>query len=133
MIFVDANIFMYAAGKDSPQRLPSQVFLQRVVEGGGPSVCTDAEVLQEILHRYRSLGAPDLAFRVFDSVAALGIAVLPVGIDEVSRGRRLLEAWPGLSTRDGVHLGVMEAHGLTDVLSYDKDFDKVEWVRRSEP
>jgi predicted nucleic acid-binding protein len=133
LIFLDANIFMYAAGHDSPQRKPCQAFLRRVVDGRGPRACTDAEVLQEILHRYRSLGAAALAFRVFDSVVALGIPVLPVGVDEVSRARRLLEGWPGLSTRDGVHLGVMEAHGLVDVLSYDQDFDRVDWARRAEP
>jgi predicted nucleic acid-binding protein len=133
LIFLDANIFMYAAGQDSPQRKPCQKFLRRVVEGKAPRVCTDAEVLQEIVHRYRSLGADALAFRIFDSVIALGIPILPVGVDEVGRARRLLESWPRLSTRDGLHLGVMEAHGIVDVLSYDKDFDRVTWARRAEP
>jgi predicted nucleic acid-binding protein len=133
VILVDANIVMYAAGKESPQRQPCQALLREALAGRGPRLCTDAEVLQEILHRYRSLGLPDLAFRIFDSVVALGIPVLPVGVDEVGRGRRLLHRWPGLSTRDGVHLGVMEAHGLTEILSYDKEFDAVDWVRRLEP
>ena len=133
MRFVDANIFMYAAGRDSPQRRPCQDFLRNIVGGAGPKVCTDAEVLQEILHRYRAIGVSDLGFRIFDSVVALGIPILPVGADEVSRARRLLQLWPALSTRDGVHLGVMEAHGFTEVASYDKDFDLVPWARRTEP
>ncbi len=113
---------MYAAGKESSQRRPCRAFLRKVVERKGPSACTDAEVLQEILHRYRSLGAPDVAFRIFDSVVGLGIPILPVGVDEVGRARRLLDAWPGLSTRDGVHLGVMEAHGVADGLELQPGF-----------
>jgi predicted nucleic acid-binding protein len=60
VILIDANIFMYAAGRESPQRLPCQRFLERIVSGEGPAACTDAEVLQEILHRYHSLKIPDI-------------------------------------------------------------------------
>jgi hypothetical protein len=61
MILVDANIFMYAAGRESPQQQPCRRFLERVVSGEGPDACTDCEVLQEILHRYRTLGEEDVA------------------------------------------------------------------------
>lgn len=133
MIFLDANIFMYAAGASSPQREPSREFLARIPLASGPRCCTDAEVLQELLHRYRSIGRAELGFRAFDAVVGLAIPILPVGEDEVARARRLLEDTPALSTRDGVHLGVMEAHGITDVLTYDRGFDAVDWVRRLEP
>ncbi|HZF10706.1 MAG TPA: hypothetical protein VFE33_18110 [Thermoanaerobaculia bacterium] len=42
MILIDANIFMYAAGRESPQRLPCQRFLEKIVAGEGPAACTDA-------------------------------------------------------------------------------------------
>jgi predicted nucleic acid-binding protein len=45
VILIDANIFMYAAGKESPQREPCQRFLESIVDGTGPATCTDAEVL----------------------------------------------------------------------------------------
>ncbi len=133
MILIDANIFMYAAGRESPQRRPCQSFLEKVVEGDGPRVGTNAEVLQELLHRYRSIGRPELGFRIFDSVVTLGFPILEVGEGEVRRARRLLETFPDLSTRDAVHLGVMEAHGMVEILSYDRGFDAVDWVRRIEP
>lgn len=133
MTLLDANIFMYAAGRASPQREPCQAFLASVVGGAGRAVCTDAEVLQEILHRYRSIGRAQAGFQIFDSVVALGMPILSVGEDEVRRARRLLAAYPKLSTRDGLHLGVMEANGITRVLTYDKGFDAVAWARRSEP
>lgn len=133
MILLDANTFMYAAGRESPQRAPCQAFLQQVIDGAGPDACTDAEVLQEILHRYRSIGRAELGFRIFDSVLALGIPILDVGEAHVRAARRILELHPGLSTRDGGHLAVMEAHGMVEVLSYDRGFDLVSWERRREP
>jgi predicted nucleic acid-binding protein len=133
VILIDANIFMYAAGKESPQRLPCQRLLDRVVGGKGPSTCTDTEVLQEILHRYRALKIPGIGFQLFDSVSHLGIPILSVTDRAMAEARRLLEDYPSLSTRDGVHLGVMKEYGLEEVLTYDGGFSDVPWVKRLEP
>jgi predicted nucleic acid-binding protein len=130
VILIDANIFMYAAGRESPQRLPCQRFLDRIVAGEGPATCTNTEVLQEILHRYRALQVPDVGFQIFDAVSHLGIPILSVTDRAMVEARRLLEAYPSLSTRDGVHLGVMKEYGLEEILSYDGGFSQVPWVKR---
>jgi predicted nucleic acid-binding protein len=132
VILVDANIFMYAAGRESPQRLPCQRFLEKTVAGESPAACTDAEVLQEILHRYRSLKIPETGFQLFDSVTQLGIPILAVTDRSLREARKLLENHPGLSTRDGIHLGVMREHGIEEVLSYDRGLSQVSWVKRLE-
>lgn len=132
MILIDTNVFMYAAGKESPQRLPCQRFLERIVGGEGPAACTDTEVLQEILHRYRALKIPEVGFQLFDAVTHLGIPVLAVTDRAMTKARRLLEEYPILSTRDCVHLGVMQEHGIEEVLSYDTGFSEVAWVKRLE-
>ncbi|HET9211454.1 MAG TPA: type II toxin-antitoxin system VapC family toxin [Thermoanaerobaculia bacterium] len=132
MILIDTNIFMYAAGKESPQRLPCQQFLERIVEGEGPLACTDTEVLQEILHRYRALKIPEVGFRLFDAVTHLGIPILAVTDRAMAHARKLLEDYPALSTRDGVHLGVMQEHGIEEVLTYDGGFSEVPWAKRLE-
>jgi uncharacterized protein len=132
VILIDTNIFMYAAGRESPQRSPCQRFLEKTVAGGGPATCTDAEVLQEILHRYRSLKVPDIGFQLFDTVSQLGIPILAVSDRTLREARTLLEQYPSLSTRDGVHLGVMREHGIEEVLSYDRGFSQVPWVKRLE-
>ena len=132
MILIDANIFMYAAGRESPQRLPCQRFLDRIVAGEGPAACTNTEILQEILHRYRNLKTPDVGFQIFDAVTHLGIPILSVTDRAMVEARRLLETYPGLSTRDGVHIGVMREHGIEEVLSYDHGFSDVPWVKRLE-
>lgn len=132
MILIDANIFMYAAGKESPQKEPCQRFLERIVSGQGPATCTDSEVLQEILHRYRALKTPEIGFQLFDAVTHLGIPILAVTETSMTEARRILAEYPLLSTRDGVHLGVMKEHGIETVLSYDRGFSEVAWARRLE-
>jgi uncharacterized protein len=132
VILIDTNVFMYAAGKESPQKGPCQRFLEKIVEGEGPATCTNAEVLQEILHRYRSLKVPEVGFRLFDAITHLGIPVLAVTDRAMAEARRLLEEYPALSTRDSVHLGVMLEHGIEEVLSYDTGFSDVPWVKRLE-
>jgi len=132
VILIDTNIFMYAAGRESPQRSPCQRFLEKTVAAGGAAACTDAEVLQEILHRYRSLKIPDIGFQLFDTVSQLGIPILAVNDRSLREARTLLEQYPSLSTRDGVHLGVMREHGIEEVLSYDRGLSQVPWVKRLE-
>ncbi len=46
---------MYSAGAEHPNKAPSIAFLERVA-AGEIQATIDAEVLQEIMHRYRSLG-----------------------------------------------------------------------------
>ncbi|HEV2854943.1 MAG TPA: type II toxin-antitoxin system VapC family toxin [Thermoanaerobaculia bacterium] len=132
MILIDTNVFIYAAGKESPQKGPCQRFLDRIVDGKGPAACTNAEVLQEILHRYRSLKVPEVGFQLFDAITHLGIPVLAVTDRTMAEARRLLEEYPALSTRDSVHLGVMREHGIEEVLSYGTGFSDVPWVKRLE-
>ncbi|MFV1959950.1 MAG: type II toxin-antitoxin system VapC family toxin [Planctomycetota bacterium] len=134
MILVDANVFMYAAGKPSPQRDPSRRFLERVVRGKEAlDARTDAEVLQEILHRYRVIHAPEKGLALFDAVLDLGIAVLPVTETGLRHARTLVQEGPRISTRDAVHVGVMFEHGISRVLSYDRGFDGVAGIERVEP
>src|SRR5579864_6491949 len=54
MIFVDSNIPMYLIGAAHPRKAETQILLERLI-AAGQRLVTDAEVLQEILHRYTLL------------------------------------------------------------------------------
>src|ERR1700692_916376 len=54
VIFIDSNIPMYVIGRPHPHREGAQRLLERAAVAGERLV-TDAEVLQEILHRYDAL------------------------------------------------------------------------------
>lgn len=95
--------------------------------------CTSTEVLQEILHRYRSIGVAEKGFLLLDAVVNLGIPILPVRETDLRQARALLAQSPSLSTRDAVHAGVMLGNGITRILSYDRGFSAVANLERLEP
>lgn len=132
MILVDANILMYAAGAPHNHKVRSVRFLKRVAEGDIDAVI-DAEILQEILHRYRALDRWEEGRRLFDLTRALFPVVLPVTVEVLDRARILLDAYPHLMARDGLHAAVVLEHELGGICSFDRDFDPVAGVERVEP
>jgi predicted nucleic acid-binding protein len=132
MILIDANIIMYAAGAAHPHKQPSVALLERVA-GGDVEATIDAEVLQEILHRYRAIGRWDDGRRVYDLTRQLFPVVVPVTADVLDRARRLLDADGHIMARDALHAAVVMTEGLEAVCSYDRDFDRVKGIVRREP
>ena len=134
MILLDSDIFLYAAGRPSAWRDPCQGVLRRLVEEEPGLVSrTDAAVLRELLEHGRAVGAPATGRALFDAVAALGIPILPLGEQEMRRGREILDEMPAMDTRVAAHAGIMRANGIERVLSYDEGFDAVPGIERLEP
>jgi hypothetical protein len=93
----------------------------------------DAEVLQEVLHRYRALDRWEEGRHVFDLARIVFPVVLPVTAEVLDRARLLLDAYPHLMARDGLHAAVVLTNELDGICSFDRDFDPVAGVRRIEP
>ena len=130
---MDANVFMYAAGSDPVRREACRAALAGLTGRGGAPAATSAEVLQEILHRYRAIGRLAQGLEVFDAVVDLGLHVLPVDLAAMQAARVMLESHPGLASRDAVHAATMRQAGLERLLSYDRGFDALDWLTRTEP
>ncbi len=132
-VFIDTNIPMYAAGTPHPLREPSQAILRAVAEGKLEAV-TDAEVLQEILYRYLHIGEREKGFKVFDRFRRIMLGhILPIDEADVQRARKLAEEYPELSPRDLIHLAVMLRHGIHEIITADKGFDRVRKILRLGP
>jgi hypothetical protein len=132
VILVDANVLMYAAGAEHPSKEASVAFLDRVARGEIDGV-VDAEILQEILHRYRALDRWADGRRLFDLTRTLFPVVLPVTAEILDRARVLLDTYPHLMARDGLHAAVVMENDLEGLCSFDRDFDPVGGVTRIEP
>lgn len=132
MILIDANVLMYGAGADHPHKEPSAALARRIGDGTVRAVL-DAEVLREILHRYRALNRWDEGRRLYDSSRELLPTVLSITDTVVDQARSLLDRYPRLTARDAIHAAVVLEYGLEAICSYDRDFDGVEGVRRVEP
>jgi predicted nucleic acid-binding protein len=132
VILVDSNILMYAAGTEHPHRTPSRSFLEKVLLGITPALI-DTEVLQEILHRYRSIQRWPQGLELYDGARTMFPDVLAVTSEVMDRARNLMELYSPLSARDAVHAAVVQVYGLESVCSYDTDFDKIDGLKRIEP
>lgn len=69
---------------------------------------TDAEVLQEILHRYIAIERKDAIQPAFEALLGVVDEVLPIELRDVERARSIVLATEKLSARDALHLSVME-------------------------
>jgi predicted nucleic acid-binding protein len=129
-LLCDANVFMYAAGRDHPLR---ETCLEALRVGARRyTLVTDAEALQEILHRYAAVGRRSEALAlVRHAVEAVHQALAVEPADVIAAAE--IVAGSDLSARDAVHVAVMRRAGITRILSEDRDFDRVEGIERIAP
>jgi uncharacterized protein len=129
VILIDSNIPMYLVGAPHPHKIDAQRILEKLVSGRERLV-TDAEVLQDILHRYAAIGRRDAIQPAFDALLGIVDEVLPVD-RRVAEGAKqiILGRWQ-MSARDAVHLAVMKENGIEQIFSFDSGFDHFPGIKR---
>lgn len=126
---IDSNVPMYLVGADHPSKDAAQRCLDDLITRNERLV-TDAEVFQEILHRYTAIKRPDAIQPAYDALLGVVDEVLPVGLVDVEEAKRIVLGQYGLSARDAVHLAIMRSHGISRLLSFDAGYDRVPGVER---
>ena len=129
MILVDSNIPMYLVGAAHPHKVDAQRWLEKLVSERQRLV-TDAEVLQEILHRYVAINRRDAIQLAFDALLGVVDQVLAVDVGAVERAKAIVLGYKRLSARDAVHIAVMEQHGIDRILTFDAGFDGFPGITR---
>jgi predicted nucleic acid-binding protein len=120
---------MYLVGARHPQKLDAQRLLESAVSAG-ESLLTDAEVLQEICHRYAAIGRRDAIQPAFDAILGVVDGVLPIDADDAQAAKDILLRYDALSARDAIHLAVMHRHGIDRIMSFDRGFDAQPGIER---
>ena len=129
MIFIDSNIPMYLVGASHPNKISAQRLLEQAITHGERLV-TDAEVLQEILHRYVAIDRRDAIQPAFDALLGVVDEVYPVQQRDVERAKDLLQGTRALSARDAIHVATMERNAVRRIFSFDAGFDQVPGIER---
>jgi uncharacterized protein len=122
LIFVDSDIPMYLIGATHPHKAEAQLILERLI-ASGQRLVTDAEVLQEILHRYAAIDQRDAIAPALQLTLDIVDEVMPVEKRDVLRAGEIVQSRALMSGRDAVHIAVMERHAIRSILSFDRDFD----------
>lgn len=113
---------MYLVGAPHPHKADAQRLLERSV-AARERLVTDAEVLQEILHRYVAINRRDAIQPAFDALLGVVDEVFPVDRSVVERAKTIVLGSVALSARDALHLAVMDAHQVGQIMSFDTGFD----------
>ena len=129
MILIDSNIPMYLVGAAHPHKADAQRLLERFAIDNRRLV-SDAEVLQEILHRYVAIDRRDAIQPAFDALLGVVDQVLPITAETLHSARDIVLGSPALSARDALHAAVMRQHDIQEILSFDRGFDDVPGIRR---
>jgi predicted nucleic acid-binding protein len=129
VILVDSNIPMYLIGSPHPHKTDAQRLLEELI-ADRERLVTDAEVLQEILHRYVAIDRRDAIQAAFDALLGVVDEVLSVDRGAVERAKQIVLGYRQLSARDAVHLSVMEQNEIRQIVSFDSGFDAFPGIAR---
>jgi len=131
-VFIDTAVLMYATGTSHPLREPCRAIMIQVGQGQLEAV-TSAEVVQEILHRFMSIGRPEIGLEIARVTMDAFAPVLPITHAQMRRVPALAARYPNLSARDLVHVATCIHEGISEILTPDRDFDRVMEIRRIDP
>jgi predicted nucleic acid-binding protein len=129
VIFVDSNIPMYLVGAPHPHKADAQRLLEKLISDRQRLV-TDAEVLQEILHRYVAINRREAIQPAFDALLGIADQVLPVDAVAAGRAKEIVMGHRQMSARDALHLAIMQHYGIERILSFDAGFDGFPGIER---
>ena len=130
--FLDSNVFLYAVGAEHRLREPCRAVLRRVA-GGDLEAVTSVEVVKEVVHVLTRRGRAKDAHHVGRNILSAFDSVLPVTKSTMAEAIDILDGGGELPVRDAVHAATMRHAGVTEIITADRDFDRVEGVRRVDP
>ena len=119
MTFVDANVLMYAVGKPHPLQSRAQEFFDESMRNRR-SLCTSAEVIQELMHTYLRANRPYTLDSALELVTRAGMEVWPLEEADVTLARRLHDRYPALGARDLCHLASCRRRGVSEMMTFDR-------------
>ena len=128
MTLIDSSIPMYLVGAPHANKDVARSLLERAI-ADGEALVTDAEVLQEILHRYAAIDRRDAIAPAMAAVLGVVDDVFPIEGADVQRAAAMLDA-TDLSARDVIHLAVMQRRGVARIMTFDRGFDAVAGIAR---
>ncbi|MBW3563937.1 MAG: type II toxin-antitoxin system VapC family toxin [Acidobacteria bacterium] len=122
MIFVDTNVFMYAVGREHPLRARAQKFFLDAMRRESRFVIS-AEVLQELMHAYVSVGRVSTLDAALELVARTVSEIWPLEPEDVRFARALIRDHGTLGARDLLYLACCRRRGVDRIKTFDKSLD----------
>lgn len=133
LIHIDANVPVYVWGKEHELKAPATRVLALAVTRPA-SFFTDAEVMQELLHRFKAIGRLSEVRGEFSSLLELMDGrIEPMTSDDVKAAAELALRHVRLSARDLIHIAIMQRVGSQHIVTADRAFDNIDGIARLDP
>lgn len=129
--FIDSNVFFYAKILDSEYGGACAKILEKISKGALKAI-TSVLVIVELANALRKYGFGDEVREVIDAVFSLDTQIYEVDAIDVRNAAEIFDEFK-ISPYDCVHVAVMKKAGVVHILSTDKDFDEIAWIKRLDP
>ena len=120
---------MYLVGASHPHKADAQRLLEAAI-AGSERLVTDAEVLQEILHRYVAIDRREAIQPAFDAILGVVDEVFAITLADVESAKTIVLGKRRLSSRDALHAAVMSREGVARIMTFDAGFDGLPGITR---
>lgn len=135
MRFLDANVILRYLTRDDPEKAKHCLELFRKAKEKEVVLTTSESVIAEVVY---VLSSPKLYNLSRERIRELLLPILDIsGLEMLYKRtyRRALDLYASyaIDFEDAVSLAHMERQEISDIISYDKDFDGIEGIRRVEP
>ena len=137
MRYLDTNIIIRYLTRDDETKAAACYQLFQRVSNGLEELATTVATIAEATYVLSSQRGPyrlqpdEIAARLHPIVALRGLVMSDKRV--CIRALDLYAQYPFLDFADALGVAQMEARGITEILSYDRDFDRLPEVARVEP
>ncbi len=137
MRFVDTNVFLRYLTRDDEVKAEACYRLFQRAKQGEEELFTCEAIITEVVYVLSSPRAPyrlsrsDIRSRLIPLLTLQGLNIPQRHV--YVRALDLYSSHPSLDFEDALAVAHMEQQGVTEIVSYDKDFDRVTGLQRTEP
>ena len=135
LVYVDSNVFLYSIVYEPgavEEARESKDFLLKISEGL-VEACTATITWDEVVWVVRKMFGLKPSIELGRKFLEFpNLKFLNVKRDVVFRAQRLMEKY-GIKPRDAIHAAVALENGVETIVTYDRDFDRLEEIKRLEP
>lgn len=136
MRFLDTNVFLrYLTADDRPKAEACLRFFQRLKEGSEQAATCEA-IITEIVYVLSSRSLYSLTHEEISTRLRPILALRGLRLPQKRLYFHALDIYassPFLDFEDALCVAHMEQAGITEIVSYDTDFDRVPSIQRAEP
>lgn len=133
--FIDTNIFLRHLTNDNPVQSPACFALIQDIEQGKIQAWTSDLVILEVIFVLSSKTLYNVGRAKIRDLLLPLINLPGIKLTNKRMYRRAFELYTTLSIdfTDAYNAALMESHKNAEIISYDKDFDRIPTVKRHEP